>query len=160
TWDNFAAVSPKLAQNLKLSEGDVVLLTSESAAIELPVYIQPGQEGSTISVALGYGRREAGKTGTNVGANAFPLATMAGGFRRYHGVNITLSKTGRRIALAGTQTHFSMEGRPIVLETTLAEMKQGARAGSAVLETLWTERLQGEHAWGMVIDLNACTGCS
>jgi molybdopterin-containing oxidoreductase family iron-sulfur binding subunit len=53
-----------------------------------------------------------------------------------------------------------MEGRPIALETTLQEPGGQAEAGDKVAPTLWTETIQGEHSWGMAIDLNACNGCS
>ncbi len=150
TWGNFAAVSPQLARKLGLTEGDVVSLRAAQAQLQLPVAIQPGQEGRTISVALGYGRKLVGKAGQDVGVNAYPLMATR---------DVTLQKTGRRDELASTQTHFSMEGRPIALETTLEELHQPEEAPEAAA-TLWAARPEGEHSWGMAIDMNACTGCS
>ncbi len=162
TWANFAAVSPQLAQRLSLSNGDVIALKTENARAELPVFIQPGQENRTIALAVGYGRKQVGKAGNNVGQNVYPLAQVSNGFRRLSALNIALEKTGRRVDLAGTQTHFSMEGRPIALETTLADLSKESAAGEEhkATPTLWTEQPQGEHSWGMSIDMNACTGCS
>ncbi|MBZ5667815.1 MAG: 4Fe-4S dicluster domain-containing protein [Acidobacteriia bacterium] len=161
TWGNFAAVAPKLARKLGLSDGDVVALKADKAKIELPVLLQPGQHERTISVALGYGREQVGKAGQGVGVNAFPLTSISGGFRRYAGANVALEKTGRQESVASTQSHFSMEGRPIVLETTFRDLQADSQESSGeALPTLWTERLRGEHSWGMAIDLNACTGCS
>jgi molybdopterin-containing oxidoreductase family iron-sulfur binding subunit len=68
---------------------------------------------------------------------------------------VKLTATGRREQLAGTQMHFSMEGRSIVLETTSA-----TAIHQEELPDLWPERPRGERAWGMAIDLDACTGCS
>jgi molybdopterin-containing oxidoreductase family iron-sulfur binding subunit len=159
SWGNVAAVSAQLAGELGLAEGDVVSLATESARIELPVFVQPGQEARTISVALGHGRTRAGKAGSRVGANAFPLARMVRGARAYW-AGVTVDRTGRREAIAGTQSHFSMEGRDIALETTLAELARGGRAAPAPEHDLWSERPPGEHTWAMAIDLDSCTGCS
>jgi hypothetical protein len=71
--------SPQLAEKLGLSEGDVVKLTADQGSIEAPVFIQPGQESRTISLAMGYGRKQVGKVGQNVGVNVFPLAFTANG---------------------------------------------------------------------------------
>ncbi|MGZ4874270.1 MAG: TAT-variant-translocated molybdopterin oxidoreductase [Candidatus Angelobacter sp.] len=162
TWGNYAAVAPSLAKKLGLSDGDVLRFKIEKRQIELPVFIQPGQEPQTISVALGYGRRQVGRAGQNVGANAYPFTSIEHGHRCYYVENVAIEKTGRSEKLAGTQTHFSMEGRPIVLETTLAELNKKDETGAeaSALPTLWADRLSGQHAWGMAIDMNSCTGCS
>ena len=116
-------------------------------------------------MAMGYGRWQVGRAGQNVGVNAYHLVSAQSGHRLYSATNVQIEKTGRTEKLASTQTHFSMEGRPIVLETSLEELHKDAPAagiGSEVeaLPTLWAERLQGEHSWGMAIDMNSCTGCS
>ncbi len=51
--------------------------------IELPVLVQPGQAKGTVSLALGYGRTEAGKVGDNLGVNAFRWVKFLDGVRSY-----------------------------------------------------------------------------
>jgi len=160
TWGNYAAVAPKLAEKLGLKQDDVLRLKTDRGEIELPVFLQPGQEARTISVAMGYGRTHVGKAGNSVGVNVYPLMSIANGSRRYSVVQATLEKTGRQEKVASTQSHFSLEGRPIVQETTLEELHRGEPPAAEQLPNLWAERLHGEHAWGMAIDMNACTGCS
>ena len=117
-----------MATKLNLKDGDVVRLKTETGQIELPVFIQPGQEPRTISVAMGYGRWQVGRAGQNVGVNAYHLVSAQNGHRFYSAKNVQLEKTGRTEKLASTQTHFSMEGRPIVLETSLEELHKDAEA--------------------------------
>jgi molybdopterin-containing oxidoreductase family iron-sulfur binding subunit len=161
TWGNYAAVAPALAAKLNLSDGDIIRLKTESQQLEIPVFIQPGQDKRTISIALGYGRQQVGRAGQNVGVDAYPLVHETNRHRIFSATNVVLEKTGRTEKLASTQSHFSMEGRPIVLETSLEDLHAGAEAKEMEsLPTLWAERPHGEHNWGMAIDMNACTGCS
>lgn len=160
SWGNYAAISPRTAKQLGMNNGDVVRLTTSKGQIEAAVFVQPGQQSQTISIALGYGRTQAGKAGQNVGVNAFPFTSLEQGQRRYSSVNVRLEKTGRQETLATTQEQFSMEGRPIILETTLEELHKGESNEAETLPTLWADRPHGEHSWGMAIDMNACTGCS
>jgi anaerobic selenocysteine-containing dehydrogenase len=69
-WDNVAVVSPMTARELKLSQNEIVALKLNNKKIELPVYILPGQANNSIGVALGYGRRAAGKVGGSVAEHA------------------------------------------------------------------------------------------
>ena len=166
TWGNYAAVAPSVASRLGVSSGDVVALDTGTSRIELPVCVQPGQSPRAISVALGYGRRQAGRVGGGVGTNAYALVRLVAGMRRYSRTGVTIARTGRVDPLAATQTHHSMEGRTIVQETTLAAWLASSSAAHpgqaphAEVPSLWAERPSGAHAWGMAIDLNSCNGCS
>src|SRR5262249_4216057 len=144
TWGNYAAVAPSLAAKLDLHEGDVVRLRNEAGQLELPIFIQPGQKPRTISVALGYGRRQVRRAGQGVGVNAFPFTQIRHGHRALNATDAILERTGRTEKLASTQTHFSMEGRPIVLKTSLEDLHSNseAHAGAETFPTLWAERLQ------------------
>ncbi|HEX7843038.1 MAG TPA: TAT-variant-translocated molybdopterin oxidoreductase [Kofleriaceae bacterium] len=161
TWDNVAAIAPGLAKQLGVTDGDVIRIETSDGKIkaEVPVFTQPGQHARTVSVALGYGRKQVGKAGNGVGANLFPLTPTVRGTRRLWTGGVKLVPTGDRVKLAETQRHFSMEGRPIVLETTREELAH-SREESENLANLWNERPMGERSWGMSIDLDACTGCS
>ena len=158
TWENVCAIAPSTAAKLGVKTGDIVSLTTKAGTIEVPAMLQPGQHPRTLSVAVGWGRSAVGKAGNGVGANAFSLTPTVRGARRMW-IEATPAATGKRDKLAETQRHFSMEGRPIVLETTRAELAKGPEKPEDLAD-LWPERLMGEKSWGMSIDLDACTGCS
>jgi molybdopterin-containing oxidoreductase family iron-sulfur binding subunit len=154
TWDNYIMVSPKYAKSNGLKSGDVCVLKSSTHSVKLPVIVQPGTDTATFGVAVGYGRRVAGKVAKNLGANAF-------GFSNHE--SVTLAKTGEFNGLAQTQTHHSMEGRDIIRETTFAEYVKDNKAGNhkkARLVNIYPEHKKDGHQWAMAIDLASCTGCS
>jgi MoCo/4Fe-4S cofactor protein with predicted Tat translocation signal len=186
TWDNPALVSPKTAETLGLASQDVIRLDYASRSLELPVSILPGMADGVVALTLGYGRQRAGRVGTGVGFDTFTVrSSRAPGFDS----GVKLTRIGRTYSLSATQDHGSMEGRPIVRESTLAALRAAAppaeRAASAqeggaphepnggevsalgVFEeepehfSLWKEHTYDQgHQWGMTIDLNACTGCN
>ncbi len=162
-WDNYLAVSPGDAEERGLQDEMVVTLDGQ----EVPVIVQPGQARGTISLALGYGRTKAGKVGDHVGVNAFRWVSFRGGHRSYTSDRITLEVTGNTYPLARTQTHHTMEGRPIVRETTLKEFQKDPSAGNhfhleteAQSQTLYPEAKFDGYHWGLVVDQNKCTGCN
>jgi molybdopterin-containing oxidoreductase family iron-sulfur binding subunit len=187
TWDNYASLSPAAARKLGVEDGDLVRVAADGGpAIELPAFVQPGQHDAAVAIALGYGRAGTdrfGKVGPPwfearprpdiVGINVSAFVTTMDGGRQYSGRAVTVAKTGGRRQLASTQVHHSLtapgdpETRPIIQETTLAELTgTAAAAGSSEAEPrslgdLWPDDHQATgHRWGMAVDLNSCTGCS
>ncbi len=112
-----------------------------------------------------------------VGKNAAGFVEFRDGARQYNRSGVTLTKTGRQRELATTQKYNSLEvpaniaprgglRRDVVQHTTLAAFAQDAHAGAPEQHhdnktQLWPEdHPKSGHAWGMVVDLNKCTGCS
>ena len=164
TWDNYLNISPKLAKEKGLNTGDYVKINGN---YKLPVYIQPGMAYKTVSIALGYGRRNAGLVASGTGVDIFPLVDFKGTNRKYFITDITIESTGEHVDMAITQTHHSMEGRALIRETTLEEYIENPSAGNEIHEeiekestTMYKKYDFPGHHWGMAIDLNKCTGCS
>jgi molybdopterin-containing oxidoreductase family iron-sulfur binding subunit len=179
TWDNPALVSPTTADMLGLASEEVVRLDYAGRSLELPVWILPGMADGVVALTLGYGRSLAGRIGSGVGFNTFTIRTSkAPGFDG----GATLTRLASTYALSATQNHGSMEGRPIVRESTLAELRaeasepaptegvhapEGRPSATGVFPektehfSLWKEHTYDQgHQWGMTIDLNACIGCN
>jgi len=162
-WDNYLTVSPVDAEKMGLEDEMVVTIDG----VEIPMLVQPGQAKGTVSLALGYGRTRAGKVGENLGTNGFRWVVNMDGYRSYINDRVKLEATGKTYPIARTQTHHTMEGRPIVRETTLKEFQKDPSAGNhfhleseANSQTLYPEAKFDGYHWGLVVDQNKCTGCN
>jgi molybdopterin-containing oxidoreductase family iron-sulfur binding subunit len=163
TWDNAALISPGLAEARGLDSGDVIELRYDGRTVEAPVWVLPGHPDGSVTVHLGYGRTRAGKVGTGVGFNAYALRTWAA--PDFHD-GLEIRKTGAAHKLASTQTMFGMEGRHHLRSGTLDDYHRDRHFAQKIEPaprrslTLYDERQYDGYKWGMVIDLNACTGCN
>ncbi len=163
TWDNYASVSPKFAEEKNLKNGEIFVINDK---IEIPVVVQPGQAYGVISIGLNYGRTHAGKVAEEVGVNVYPFVNRQNDTLQYFQTNVNFRKIGKTGILAQTQTHHTMEGRDIVRETTLREYALKPNAGNEAHEeiektqqSLYPEHKYNSFHWGLGIDLNACIGC-
>ena len=162
TWDNPALISPALATQLGLANGDVVELQSQGRRLRAAVWIMPGQAARSVTLHLGYGRRRAGRVGDGLGFDAYALRTSGA---LWSTQDLRIAKTGAKYPLAATQHHFNMEGRDLVRAGTLAQYLAEPRFATAherypgTPPSLYPDHPRGEVAWGMSIDLNACIGC-
>lgn len=161
-WDNYASVSMKTAEALKCKGGDMVTVVVGSHELTLPLNIQPGLHDEVVAVAVGYGRTMAGSIANGVGGNAYQFAKVENANPVFSGQTVTLKKLGRRIELATTAGHHSMEGRQIVVEATIKDYakNKGANIHRHHLWSIWSGHQYNGEKWGMAIDLNTCTGCS
>jgi molybdopterin-containing oxidoreductase family iron-sulfur binding subunit len=171
-WDNYAALSPATARELEVEYGDLIDVTVEGRRQALPVFVQPGMADRLITVALGYGRTNAGPVGTGVGTDVTPLLTRAAytGSRIISGVSAI--KGAGRHELSSTQEHHALDDtfvkelhvkRKIIRELTLEGYLEDP--GFLARERRVHESISKEveyHGvkWGMAIDLNKCTGCN
>jgi molybdopterin-containing oxidoreductase family iron-sulfur binding subunit len=163
TWDNAAILSPTSARRRNLETGDVAELRYRGATLRAPVWILPGQADESVTLSLGYGRTRGGRIAAGIGVNAFALRTSDA---PWGDAGLEILKTGERYDLASTQHHFSMEGRDLVRVGTIAEFTRDPRFAqqpdieAAAGESLYPGFAYHGHAWGLTVDLNACTGCN
>jgi molybdopterin-containing oxidoreductase family iron-sulfur binding subunit len=172
-WDNPVLVSPRTARELGLDEGmddgmpgrnaSMVRIEVDGAALEAPVWVLPGQADGVLTLHLGYGRTRVGKVGNGVGFDTYALRSAAG-FWNHSGARARA--TSGRYRLASTQGHFLMENRPLVRHATLAEYQRTPGFVHEEVEapaedmTIYPKWPYKGHAWGMAINLSACTGCN
>jgi MoCo/4Fe-4S cofactor protein with predicted Tat translocation signal len=173
TWDNYVTMPRAMAVEMNVRQNDIIRITpAEGPSIEAPALIQPGQAPGTIGLAIGYGRTHAGRVGSNVGTNAYPLLSIANNAVSSWRV-VNLEKTGASKPIAQTQTHHTIMGRRIVQEANLNQYQedptkvteyikiatpQGPKDPTEV--SIWQDYQYNNHHWGMVIDLNSCIGCA
>src|SRR5262249_2304242 len=97
TWDNPALLSPKTAETFGVGTGVVAKVDCAGRSLELPTWILPGMADDVVAVTFGSGRRRAGRVGTGVGFDTFPLRlSRAPGFDG----GVTVSKAGRTYPLS------------------------------------------------------------
>ena len=181
TYDNYLTVSQSYAKELgvEMFEGNTrkAKLTAGDISIEIPIMIQPGQAKGTVGVALGYGRTHAGNVAEGIGVDVNPLVQVVDKIRRYNLPSVTIELLNESYAIAQTQTHNTFMGRETVIqEATLPEYQENPGAGRyhpkvATWQeeegtvhpgtlSLWHGHRYENHHWGLMIDLNSCTGCS
>jgi molybdopterin-containing oxidoreductase family iron-sulfur binding subunit len=170
TWDNPIYIGPAMADRLGVKTKDLVELELEGKSLQVPVWVQAGQPDNTVTVFLGYGRKRAGRTGTGFGFDSYQLRMSA---IQWFASGLNIRKVSGAYELASTQGMQSMDAeigrRPLVRETSLDkywEEPNFAQEQEPIPDqTLYPvlpgwDYSQQPYAWGMAIDLNACTGCN
>jgi molybdopterin-containing oxidoreductase family iron-sulfur binding subunit len=203
TWDNAALISPKTAEKLGLDQTfgphggergearvSMVDLSYRGQTLRLPAWIMPGHADDAVTVWLGHGRTRAGRVGTGVGFNVYPLRHSSA---LWFDSGLQVTKTSERYTLASVQMHHNMQSRAPVRAATLDEFKKNPRFAKEEMPAAHAEQpeVQAEipgtkpnqpekarqdsrlvpltmypghpydgYKWGMLIDLNTCVGCS
>ena len=190
TWDNYITMNPddmKGIYNINTGQKEKANMARLSVAtpgisreIILPVIALPGQRRKTVGIALGYGRTSAGRVGNGIGENAYSFVHFVNNTLHYSDQDIKIEPTSETYPIGSVQTHHTMMGRRIILETDIEsyntisgdDKKSGWNKPVIAKNAYGRETLVKEldlwephdvetvgHRWGMNIDLNACIAC-
>ena len=165
TWDNAAIISPATAHKLDIDSGGMLKLSYGGKSLDAPVWIQPGHADQAVTLHLGYGRTAAGHTGTGVGFNPYGLRQSKA---MWHDGGLDVQKISGSYIIASLQVQHQLDTRRGIIQGgTLAEyaknpesIHEGAPEVPKHADTMYGDWDYSKgYAWGMAIDLNACTGC-
>ncbi len=161
TWDNAALVSPKLAREKSIANGDKIEVTVEGKKCSIVAWVAPGQADYAVTLPLGWGRTAAGRVGNGKGFDVNPARSHSAPFI----ATGSIAKAGGTYPLSHTQEHHRMVDRPLAVETTLAKYKENPHFPAMRTPTprtlpLWREVEYNGYKWGLTVDLTSCTGCS
>ncbi|MBM44112.1 MAG: molybdopterin oxidoreductase [Phycisphaerae bacterium] len=174
TWDNAVLLGPSTAKDLGVGTGDMVTISTGDASVEAAVLVQTGTATGTATLALGYGRRFAGRICSGAGFDFYPLRRSdAMWFQQ--GASIT--RSSGTYPLATVQDHFAIDSvggkgtaarLPVLYREASIEtfnhdpdfVRSGDHAAHGL--SLWqAQQFDGaQYRWGMAIDLNTCSACS
>ncbi len=166
-WNSWVEMHPDMADELGVERGDLVRVESDRGAIEAPVYVYRGIRPDTVAIPLGQGHTEYGRYARSRGVNPLdllaPNADSGSGALAYAGTEVTVTATGETARLVVTQGSTDDLGREIVhamnVEDALHEIEEHEIDLIEMVEAAWDSDPNSPYRWGMVIDLNACTGC-
>ncbi len=151
TWSNVIGLSPRLAEQLGVGNGDGVEVLLPGERVRGPAWVEPGQADQVIALYAGYGRQHAGRVGNALGYAVRPLQQAS--------VRATLRTDPQHYPLAMTQAHHRLpaDEQPPIRTVPRATPQL---PGQAIPVSLYSAAEDSGPQWGMVIDLDLCTGCN
>ncbi|MSQ15044.1 MAG: 4Fe-4S ferredoxin [Dehalococcoidia bacterium] len=103
TWTTWVEVNPKTAEELKIVEGDVLIVESPNGAIRVPAYIHPAIPPKIVAIPMGQGHtaygRYAAKRGQNVFSILSPVKDSETGALAWAATRVRLTKSDDKIKM-------------------------------------------------------------
>jgi len=103
SWDNAALMSINTMAKLNLNESDVIEIDYQGRKVKASVLVMYGHPDQSITLYLGYGRRNAGRVGTGPGFDAYPIRLADSPL---FASGVTVKKTGETYQCAVTKSHY------------------------------------------------------
>ena len=120
-YGSWAEVNPKTAEELGLTEGDVVEIESPEGAITAPILIYPAIRPDVIAIPIGQGHSNYGRYASNRGSNPLeilsPLVDEDCGNLASNATRVKVVATGKRVEIVKTSGKSRDLGRDIVQTT-------------------------------------------
>lgn len=151
TWSNVIGIAPALAERLGISNGDGLQVLLPGQVVRGAAWVEPGQAETVVALYAGYGREQAGSVGNGLGYAVRPLT------HAWHGA--TLSVEPREYPLAMTQAHHRLPADELPAVRTVSRNNDQLPLQTLPVTQFMPAETSGPQ-WGMVIDLDLCTGCN
>jgi molybdopterin-containing oxidoreductase family iron-sulfur binding subunit len=181
-WQTPLLVAAETMKSKGWQDGDRVAIATAQGGVEAPLLSYPGLHPAAMVMTMGQGRQGFGRYAKGRGLD--PLALLANNPDLLSGapdfsVEIkSLRKViGEKVGLARVSGSRDPHGRKIALSVALAEAaaKESIRPGLTMWDfpltppmgegydrrrDFYTPHDHDRYRWGMVVDLDRCTGCS
>ena len=100
SWDNAALMSYRTLAKFGLAESDVVAIESNGNTVMAPVMAVPGHPDGSVTLSLGYGRRNGGRVAGGLGFNAYAIRSSNA---LLFASGATMKKTGQTYEFCSNQ---------------------------------------------------------
>ena len=153
TWENVILVSEVDAVRFGIEKGVLLKLTADPHSITGPALILPTQAEGVFTLTFGYGRERVGSVGNGIGYNATALWNDS----HLAWNRATLEVLGEKIILPEIQIEPIAHQRDLIKKVSA---KNQTLETKSTLSLYPNPPLKDEDKWGMVIDLDICSGCN
>jgi anaerobic selenocysteine-containing dehydrogenase/Fe-S-cluster-containing dehydrogenase component len=174
TWGGWVEMHPQTAARLKVVKNDVVRLSTEHGAIEVPVLPIPSVPEGVVALPVGQGHTVYGRYATDLPAN--PLILLPPEIDALSGAikpasTVTIEKISLRYAIANTDGSYFQEGRNLAQSEAFASYVKAVASGHAPdvdmpmpsgfkrSRDIYPAHTHKDFRWCMVVDLDRCIGC-
>jgi len=128
-WHSWVEMHPDRAESLGVQNGDVLTLSTDYGALEVPAWIYPGIRQDVIALAMGGGHTEAGRFANGNGVNPMDLIpaeveALSGGLVHFI-TKVAVTPTDDRYQLASIAGSDVQSNRPITPVVSLEEWTRG-----------------------------------
>ena len=128
-WHSWVEVHPATASRMGLKSGDVVRVTVEDRAVEVPVWEYPGIREDVVAIAMGGGHTSYGRFADGNGVNPMELlsgaADAASGSLVLTATGVEVTATGEWRRLASNEGASRQEDRNVAPAVALSALGHG-----------------------------------
>jgi molybdopterin-containing oxidoreductase family iron-sulfur binding subunit len=164
-WTSWAEVHPDTARSLGARDGQLVTIESSYGRLDAPLVLNAALRPGVIAIPIGQGHSDYGRYAAGRGVNPIelidPTPEARSGGVRWLSVKVRVTPRELQRPVPRLQATERQADREIARGVSLAELTSaGAGGAGGEHRSLFLEHPHPSHRWGMVIDLDACTGCN